>query len=172
MNNPPEGVRATVGATVTTTTGQAVGEILFFTRGDTNAYYPPPEIGTNPAVNDFGGIAGRGAIEVPINKKKSESVQVIYRDYGGEQYIEGYYGIVRSLNNSGTIMIRSGFGLTLYHDTYGFVDVASVTAAGQFPAETPYAIMNNVGPDGFGQIAVTVHSSPVVCILTPVEIAP
>ena len=173
MNNPPEGVPATVGVPVTTPEGAATNEVLFFTRGDAAAYYPPPEVSREPVVNGFGGIAGRGAIEIPINKKKSEAIEVIYRDYGDEQYIQGYYGIVSGLNNAGTIIIRAGDAVTLYHDDYGFVDVASITAAGQLPTTSPsFAHLNNVGMDGFGQIAVSDSSLPEFHILTAVEVAP
>ncbi len=172
LNNPPVGVASTIiGSTDVSDSG-----IVVYPRGST-PYYLPEGIGSEGAVNDFGGIAGRGAIEVPINKKKTESVQVIYRDYVTEDYFEGYYGRLESLNNSGTMLMRSSTGSTLFHDDYGFIDVASITSQGPFldnTSLTTSARMNNVGPDGFGAIAILKDPEilPEFYILTPVELAP
>jgi hypothetical protein len=173
MNNPPEGFPTTVAANFRDSDG--LSHFVVYTR-NIGTWTPPfgdPPV--NPALNDFGGVACRGAIEVQIRKNRTEIRQVVYRNDATEDYIEGYYGIVSNLLNSGAIFIRQNSTMTVYLDDWGFVDIASLTVTGALPTEANYYVcMNNTGPLGVGQIAIKERfDGPAeIHILTPYDISP
>jgi hypothetical protein len=162
LNNPLPGFPSQI-------VGEAAdGAVCEYTRGGTVSYrtHQFQEL----AINDYGDIAGRGSIEVPLRKNRTEIVQVVFRDTGVEEYLEGYFGIVSGLTNDGTVLIRGSGGNTLYVDGWEFVDVNSLIAPEDATGYVNNSRINNVGLPGFSEIACSTDFE--ICILTPVAISP
>ena len=164
LNNPLPGVPAQIVGVA------ADRSICEYTRGGTVSYRTDVGVAnSNFWVNDHGDIAGNVSITVQVRKNRPETTEVIYRDTGVVEYLEGNQ--VQGLTNDGTVLIYEDHGVRLYIDGWGFVDVDLLIAPGSAIGSWGVAKINNAGLPAFGQIA-GITGFAELQILTPVAITP
>ncbi len=176
LNNPPEGwpsqIVGWVPGAVPGEPGWLDGTIFQYTRGGTVVYRTdfPYFARGGPCINDFGDIAGRMAETIPLRGNKTTTEYYLWRERQGGQLellMQNSSGLSSmDMNKSGTVLTGGG-GTHLYHDDYGYVELAPLIT---YENLTRGDHMNNVGPLGFGEIAGRSSATDEIFILTPVEV--